>query len=73
MGNNYSNYYGLIFNCPVGKETADCQFKLIRQFPLKDKLSYYNTMTEDDRMTLIRKHKRCLSVREKKTLFHESQ
>ena len=73
MGSNYSDYYGLIFNCPLGNEAEDCQFKLIRQIPLKDKLNYYNAMTEDEKKTLIRKHKCCLSVREKKTLFHESQ
>jgi hypothetical protein len=73
MESNYSNYYGLIFNCPVGIETEDCQFKSIRQFPLKDKLNYYNAMTEAEKMIMIRKHKHCLSVREKKTLFHESQ
>ena len=73
MGNNYSNYYGLIFNCPIGVETEDCCFHAIRKFSIHDKLKYYNSMTEQERMKLIYRHQECLAVREKKTLFHESQ
>ena len=73
MAKSYTNYYGLIFNCPVGKELIDCDFKTIRQLKTKERITYYNALTEQEKDSLIEKHQQCLSVREKKTLFHESQ
>jgi hypothetical protein len=73
MAKTYTNYYGLIFSCPIGKELSNCDFKAVRQLKTKDRLAYYEGMTEKEKEKLIEKHQRCLSVREKKTLFHESQ
>ena len=70
MGNYYSNYYGLIFNCPMGNETANCGYKIIRQLPAKERLSYIDVLTENEKKILIERHQHCLSVREKKYLFH---
>jgi hypothetical protein len=73
MGNRCSDYYGLIFNCPIGFESLDCGYKRIRQLPLKERISYVNVLTEAEKKNLVKKHQKCLLVREKKTLFHESQ
>ena len=73
MAKCYTNYYGLIFNCPVGNEVINCDFKKIRQLKTKERLVYYDALTEQEKNTLIRRHLQCISVREKKTLFHESQ
>jgi hypothetical protein len=73
MTNSYTNYYGLIFGCPVGNEAITCCYKKIRALDTKERLANYNALTEHEKNTLLEKHQRCLSVREKKTLFHESQ
>ncbi len=73
MINCYENYYGLIFNCPVGNNLIRCEYKAIRKLSLKERLTYYNALTEEEKDNLIEKHQKCLSGREKKTLFHESQ
>jgi len=73
MAKCYTNYYGLIFNCPVGSEAINCDYKEIRQLKAKERLAYYNALPEYEKDKLIEKHQQCLSVREKKTLFHESQ
>jgi len=69
MVKNYTNYYGLVFNCPVGNELKSCDFKPIRQLNTKERLTYYNALTEHEKSTLIEKHQRCLNVREKKDPF----
>lgn len=69
----FSNYYGLIFDCPVGSEEVGCEFKNIRQFKIKERLAYYNKLADAEKISLIERHQRCLSAREKKSLFHESQ
>lgn len=69
MTNSYTNYYGLIFGCPVGNEAITCGYKKIRTLDTKERLAYYNALTEDEKNTLIEKHQRCLSVREKKDPF----
>jgi hypothetical protein len=73
MAKNFTNYYGLVFNCPVENELNHCDFKPIRQLKIKERLAYYNALTEHEKNALIEKHQRCLNVRENKTLFHESQ
>jgi hypothetical protein len=73
MGNNHANYYGLIFDCPIGKESVKCCYKRIRQLDFKDKLTYYNALTDQEKTVLVKNHQQCLLVREKQTLFHESQ
>ena len=73
MTNCYENYYGLIFNCPVGKDLNGCEYKIIRKLSTKERLAYYSALTEEEKDKLIEKHQVCLSLREKKTLFHESQ
>lgn len=73
MAKSYTNYYGLIFNCPVGNELINCDFKKVRQLKTKDRLAYYEAMAKPEKDALIEKHQKCLSVRENKTLFHESQ
>jgi len=73
MGKRYTNYYGLIFECPVGSELVNCAFKKIRQIKTKERLTYFDALTDEEKKTLIEKHQKCLSVREKKTLFYESQ
>ena len=73
MAKSYTNYHGLIFNCPVGHEAIKCNYKKIRQLKSKERLAYYNALPDNEKDRLLEKHLQCLSVREKKTLFHESQ
>ena len=73
MAKSYTNYHGLIFNCPVGYESIKCDYKKIRQLETKERLTFYNALTVYEKERLLEKHLQCLSVREKKTLFHESQ
>lgn len=69
MAKSYINYYGLVFNCPVGNELNHCSFKTIRKLKTKERLAYYDALTEHEKYTLIEKHQRCLNVREKKDPF----
>jgi len=62
-----------MFNCPVGQESIKCDYKKIRQLETKERLTFYNALTVYEKERLLEKHLQCLSVREKKTLFHESQ
>jgi hypothetical protein len=73
MENYHSNYYGLIFNCPMGLETASCGYKNIRHLSIKERLNYIDVLTESKKKILVENHQQCLLVREKKSLFHESQ
>lgn len=73
MDNCFSDYYGLLFCCPMGKEKEECMFRDIRQLPVKKSLRYIDLLDENNKKTLIENHHRCLKIREKKTLFHESQ
>lgn len=73
MGYCYTNYYGLIFNCPIDVEVESCVFRDVRKLNAKDRLAFYEALTIDEKKALIEKHQQCLIVREKLSLFHESQ
>jgi len=73
MAKNFTDYYGLVFSCPVGVELSSCDFKQIRQLKIKERLTFFDALTEHEKGKLIAKHQKCLNAREKKTLFHESQ
>ena len=73
MSKGYINYLGLIFDCPVGKELESCSYRLVRKIKPRERLVHYETLTLEEKDEMIEKHQRCLSSREKKTLFHESQ
>jgi hypothetical protein len=67
------NYLGLIFDCPIGNEADDCCFRNIRKYKTEDRLTYFEKLPGGKRNLLIEHHQKCLSDREKKTLFHELQ
>lgn len=69
MGYCYTNYYGLIFNCPADSEMESCVFKNIRQLTAKERLAYYDALTLDEKKALIEKHQQCLLVRENSPFF----
>jgi len=73
MGYNYLNFYGLLFSCPFDSELTSCQLKKIRQLTTKERLIYYSALAENEKKVLLKEHQRCLLVRDKKSLFHESQ
>lgn len=73
MGEIFSDYYGLLFNCPFDSELDICTLKNMRQQTTKERLNYYEALTLNERKALINKHHECLLFREKKSLFHESQ
>ncbi len=73
MGEYYSNYYGLLFNCPFGSEIKTCVLTKLRQKGTKERYIHFEALTHNERRVLIKQHHECLMVREKKSLFHESQ
>ena len=69
MENCYGNFYGLIFDCPVEEEVSSCVYKKLRLLSVKERINYYYALTVGEKMSLIEKHQRCLSSREKKSPY----
>ena len=69
MARNYSDFYGLIFGCPMGSELHNCIYKDIRKLPLQDRLKHIVTKTKDERSVLVKHHKKCIAHRENKVPF----
>lgn len=67
------NYLGLIFDCPIGNELPNCSFSHIRKGKTRERLTHYESLTNKERDFMVEHHQHCISRREKKTLFHESQ
>ncbi len=66
MEKSYTDYYGLLFSCSFDHELNSCMFKKLRQLTARERLTYYDALTLEEKKSLINRHKECLSVREKK-------
>ncbi len=66
---NAMSFYGLIFDCPMGNELRDCAFKDIRKMNLHDRINFLNSMSDEQKSEIIKRHKHCLSCRENKVPF----
>ena len=64
-----SDYYGLLFCCPMNSETKSCAFREIRNKDINERIQYMKLLSKDERSALIIKHKNCLSLRENKVPF----
>jgi hypothetical protein len=73
MGDSYSDFYGLLFNCPFDIELDVCAIKKMRLRTTRERINYFEALTMEERKALINEHHACLLIREKKSLFHESQ
>ena len=69
MARNYSDYYGLIFGCPMGTEVDSCIYKEIRSRPLSERLQTIISKSKDERAILVQHHKHCIAHRENKVPF----
>ena len=69
MIDEYSYYYGLVFNCPMQEEVETCAYKDIRALNLSERIEHINSLTSYDRAVLIQKHKDCICQRENKVPF----
>ena len=69
MKRDHSDYYGLIFGCPMGSESKDCAYKTIRNKPLGERIKYIASITKDERSILVKRHKDCITRRENKVPF----
>ncbi|TKG95570.1 hypothetical protein EYV94_09015 [Puteibacter caeruleilacunae] len=62
----YSNYYGLLFDCPMGKPVEGCVFREIREMTISERLEYLKNVDPEIKAELIQKHQACLAKREEK-------
>jgi hypothetical protein len=65
--NLYTSYYGLAFECPMGKQVSTCAFAEIRKCSkFEDRLKYIRSLSHEEFAQLIKKHQKCLAKREQK-------
>jgi len=62
---------GLIFSCPFGLETSECPFKSIRNFPPEKRIELIDKLSENQKKSLMKYHKKCLNFREKSRIVKE--
>ncbi len=63
---DYTDYYGLIFGCPMEKELKQCVFRSIRSLPAQERIKYISRLTVEEKNQLVKNHQICLSNREYK-------
>ena len=54
-----NSLYGLAFDCPYFDRQDDCPLKEIEQLPLREKVNWINSLSQDQKQKVIEKHKNC--------------
>lgn len=54
-----NSLYGLAFECPYFDRQDDCPLKEMEQLPLREKVNWINSLSQDRKQKLIEKHKNC--------------
>ncbi len=54
-----NSLYGLAFDCPYYDRQDDCPLKEMEQLQLKEKVSWINSLSHDQKQKVIEKHKNC--------------
>lgn len=64
-GDYFSDYYGLLFACPMNEEQCSCPFHDIRQInPLPERLKYFRSLNQETKAFMIGQHIKCIGQRE---------
>lgn len=69
---DYENL-GLLFECPFRKSHSDCPFNEMRNLKLKEKIQYFNTISNKDLDFMNEYHSSCMRKRETKNLIVAKQ
>ena len=56
---------GLLFYCPMEKESDDCPFELIRKIEVIKRIEFIDKIIEDEQRIILEHHKKCIKNREK--------
>lgn len=56
---------GLVFTCPIKKDSQSCPFHEIRKMEIIKKLDYIKKLPNNELTMLITHHKNCLAIFEK--------
>jgi hypothetical protein len=54
-----NSLYGLAFDCPYYDRQDNCPLKEMEQLPLREKVSWINSLSQDEKQKLIEKHWNC--------------
>lgn len=53
-------YSGLIFACSKGEPELSCPLRQLRTLPAEERVDVWNSMTDTEKLEIIRHHIRCL-------------
>ena len=56
---DFNQLYGLAFSCPYFDRKDDCPLKEMEQLPLREKVNWINSLSQERKQKLIEKHKNC--------------
>jgi hypothetical protein len=56
--------YGLIFECPLKKESDDCPLKEIRTLPIRERVTFINNLSDTEKREILNSHEICIEKRQ---------
>lgn len=54
--NNTTGFYGILFDCPVGKRLKDCPFYMKDHLSFKEKIQWIDGLNQNEQESIINYH-----------------
>jgi hypothetical protein len=60
---DFTNFYGIIYKCPVEKRLPNCPINDVENFLFIDKLQWFEKFTYEEKSKIIKHHLSCSDKR----------
>jgi hypothetical protein len=73
MIENDSLLYGLIIACPLHNCNQSCPIEMIRDLPVRERITHLSKLDKEERKNLITRHRVCIHEFEEKYLLYKNE
>ncbi len=62
---DFTDTYGILYNCPVGKRYQACPIRKAENLSFKDKVQWFNSLCDEEKSDIQKHHVECYERRKK--------
>jgi len=63
---DFTNFYGVLYNCPVGDRCKDCPIEKTENISFMDKLKWFDNLCDGEKFNIENQHIECSNKRNKR-------
>lgn len=60
---DFSEFYGILFGCPVGDRRQDCPLIRFENLSFKEKIQWFDKLSNEEKLDICKHHTECTDNR----------